>query len=137
MPIFKGPIMASVADHMEQMELPSIACGFTVAQSLWKTVLNTFTISPAISFLYLYPRGKKAQIHTKTCTHVFIISSMPVNNLNLLKYPSTAEWISKFWCFQMNLKTSQIQKTTYFNISLLRSVIKSKTIVTEKQIIEL
>lgn len=46
MPIFKGPIMASVADHMEQMELPSIACGVHG---------GTVTVENSVKYVYHKP----------------------------------------------------------------------------------
>ena len=76
-----------------------------LVQSLWKSVWRFLkmlkirtTIWPSLYSIpsYIYERNKN--INLKRCTSVFVELFTISNIQNLLKYPSTDEWIKKLWC---------------------------------------
>ena len=79
-----------------------------MVQPLWKTVwwfltrVNLLLLyHPSVTLLGVYPKELKVNVHTKTCTWMFIAALLIIaQTLKLPRCPSAYEWINKLWYIQ-------------------------------------
>ena len=91
---------------------------------------------PTITYLGIYPRAVKADIHAKTCTQMFMaplfVTAKKQGNREQLKCPSIGEWLNKWWyhrtteCYSaLTTNKLSMQDTTWIYLRELGRVKKS------------